>query len=343
VDERRWMHGTAVESRGTSFGDWFWGNLFGNLLSRMAKTQQQKTTPATGQAARENAGVAAQRPVSASLAAEEAVESTVEHLVKTYGPTVALGVCLVVVTLAAWAWFVTQREQTQSGYWDAISSGVGSGSVPALVSTAEEARGSLVGVVAMQNAAVVELNGGLEKMIRDRDRGKQEIRSAIEKFQQVLDSPQATDMLRQQAQYGMAFAREAVGEFDRALEFYRILAEDDDSPYQRLARDGQRRCQDDQIKEFFTAFSNWQPATEDSAPGDLLPGFFDQPSSGFNLDPADRLLLEDDPPPVPPTGEDGVDAEEGDEGDTGAGDTGAGDTHEADQQRDTGGQDQSGR
>ncbi len=87
-------------------------------------------------------------------------------------------------------------------------------------------------------------------MVRDSAKAKEEIKSAMERFKQVVDYPYANDLLRQQAKYALAFSHEAVGEFDAALKLYQEVSEIEGSPLVRLAKDGALRCQDENIRSF---------------------------------------------------------------------------------------------
>jgi len=231
---------------------------------------------------------------------EETVESSVEKLVKEYGPPAAIAVLLVILVAAGWAFYVGRQQETASGHWDSINIGVHSNSVPTLQATAESARNSLVGVVATQNAGMVELNTALGKMLRDPDKAKTEIKSAIERFRQVLDSNRGNEMLRRQALYNLAYAHEALGEFDLARPHYKELAEIRDNPFERLAKDGLQRCLDPRMKEFYATYATWKPSDGGTAPGDALESILKLGDQPITLDPNQQLNLEDAPPTVPP-------------------------------------------
>lgn len=253
---------------------------------------------------------------------EETVESSIEKMVKDYGPPVAMAVLVIILGLSAWAYVVSRGQITASNQWDSINIGVHSSSVATLQATADSSPGTLIGAVATQNAGMVELNGALAKMVRDKDKAKQEIEAAAKRFEQVLASPQSSEMLKQQATFSLAFAKESLGDFAGALALYKELADTKDHPFERMAKDGVQRCEDPTMKAFYTAFSEWKPTDGGTAPGDTLEGILNSGGSGalppINLDPGQKLDL-DSLPPVPP-----LDNSQSQEGES-AGETSGGD------------------
>jgi predicted negative regulator of RcsB-dependent stress response len=245
------------------------------------------------------------QPGAPGTSLEETVESSVEKWVKEYGPPAAIAVLLVILVAAGWAFYVGRQQETASGHWDSINIGVHSKSVPTLQATAESARNSLVGVVATQHAGMVELNTALGKMLRDPQKAKEEIKAAMERFRQVLDSDRANEMLQRQAKYNLAYSHEALGEFKAALPLYKELAELKDNPFERLAKDGVQRCLDPRMEEFYTTYAAWKPSDGGTAPGDSLDAILNRGNLPMTLDPNQQLNL-DDPPPIVPPGDGGA-------------------------------------
>ncbi len=237
-------------------------------------------------------------PGAPGTSLEDAVESGVEKAIKEYGPPVVTAVLVVVVAMAASAFYFSRREATVSNQWDSINVGLRSSSVSTLQGTADSARGTFVGAVATQAAGMTELNAALEKMVRDSAKAKEEIKSAMERFKQVVDYPYANDLLRQQAKYALAFSHEAVGEFDAALKLYQEVSEIEGSPLVRLAKDGALRCQDENIRSFQEKFAAWKPSESGPAP-DLqnLQNLLNQDGQ-LNLDALKNLNI-DAPPGLP--------------------------------------------
>ncbi len=237
-------------------------------------------------------------PGAPGASLEETIESGVEKAIKEYGPPVVTAVLVVIVAMAASAFYFSRREATVSNQWDSINVGLRSSSVSTLQGTADSARGTFVGAVATQAAGMTELNAALEKMVRDSAKAQEEIKSAMERFKQVVDYPYANDLLRQQAKYALAFSHEALGEFDAALKLYQEVAEIEGSPLVRLAKDGALRCQDDNIRSFQEKFAAWKPSESGPAP-DLqnLQNLLNQDGQ-LNLDALKNLNI-DAPPGLP--------------------------------------------
>ncbi|MBL8891648.1 MAG: hypothetical protein JNL67_16835 [Planctomycetaceae bacterium] len=240
------------------------------------------------------------QPGAPGVSLEETVESGVEKMVKEYGPPVVTAVLVVILAAAGWAFFVSRQESVSSNRWDQLNVSATAKNVANLEGIAAEARGSLVGAVATNVAGITELNSALEKMVREPEKAKTEIKAAIDRFKQVIDSPDATEMIKQQAKYAMAFAHESVGEFDEARGLYQELAAIKDSPTERFAKDGLQRCNDPIIKSFQEKFAAWKPPGSGIAPADF---------NGLNIENLDLQGIGDSlaPPSLPdaqPTGTD---------------------------------------
>lgn len=223
---------------------------------------------------------------------EQTVESNVEKIVKEYGPPVVTAVLVVILAAAGWAFYVSRQASVASNRWDELNVRAASKSVANLDGLAAEARGTLVGAVATNMAGITELNVALEKMVREPEKAKPEIKAAMDRFKQVVDSSDATDLVKQQAKYALAFAHESLGEFDQALPLYQELAALKNSPTERFAKDGVQRCSDPVIKTFQEKFALWKPPGSGIAPSDF---------SGLNIEGLDLPGTDNSPlPPVLP-------------------------------------------
>lgn len=222
---------------------------------------------------------------------EEAVESNVEKIVKEYGPPVVTAILVVVLAAAGWAFYVSRQESIVSNQWDQLNVGATARNAANLQGTADSARGTFVGAVATNLAGIAELNAALEKMVRDPEKAKQEVKSSMDRFKQVVDYQHSSDLVKQQAKYALAFAHEALGEFDAAKPLYKELAAIENSPIERFAKDGLQRCDDPAVRAFQDKFASWKPSSIGTAPS------FDL--SNPSLDLMEQLRNLDNLPPVP--------------------------------------------
>jgi hypothetical protein len=227
------------------------------------------------------------QPGAPGVSLEETVESNVERIVKEFGPPVVTAMLVVILAAAGWAFYVSRQESIVSNQWDQLDVGIGSKNVANLQGTADAARGSLVGAVATNVAGITELNAALEKLVRDPEKAKQEIRASIDRFKQVVDYEYAPEIVQQQAKYALAFAHEALGEFEQALPLYQELAALKDTPTERFAKDGVQRCQDPTIRAFHERLATWKPSNTGTAPPDFS-----------NLSPEILDLIKDVTPPA---------------------------------------------
>ena len=98
---------------------------------------------------------------------KDSVEIAIESAITKYGPAVALIVCVVVIVSAAAAFWIQRNRNLSGEYWSAVTTNFQDRNVKGLVETAERARSTKAGTVAMLNAGVVELNDGLEKLLKE--------------------------------------------------------------------------------------------------------------------------------------------------------------------------------
>ena len=231
------------------------------------------------------------QPGAPGVSLEETIESNVEKMVKEYGPPVVTAILVVVLAASGWAFYVSRQESQVSNQWDGLNVGVGARNATSLQSTADSARGTFVGAVATNLSGIVDLNAALEKMVRDPEKAREEVRASMDRFKQVVDYPHSTDLIKQQAKYALAFAHEALGEFDAARPLYEELAAAKDSPLERFAKDGVGRCQDPAVRAFQEQFATWKPSSPGTAPN------FDINTPSLDL--IEQLKNLDKAPPVP--------------------------------------------
>lgn len=245
------------------------------------------------------------------------VEIAIESAITKYGPAVALAVCIVVIVGAGIAFWVQRNRNIAGETWSTVVNNFQARDVKGLVTAAENARSSKAGTVAMLNAGAVELNDGLERLLKDKVKAREDINAAIEKIQQARNSEFADGMIKDQATYSLAFAYESMGEFDKAQTFYQELADNPDSQFQHLAADGLARCGDPETKEFYEVFAKWEPTANEEAPEelDLLKNPLDlSPPEALDLNPGSQNEGDQDAAPslpeTDPTG-DGAQQETG--------------------------------
>jgi hypothetical protein len=222
---------------------------------------------------------------------EETVESNVEKIVKEYGPPIVTAILVVVLGAAGWAFYVSRQESIVSNQWDQLNVGATARNAANLQGIADSARGTFVGAVATNLAGMAELNAALEKMVRDPEKAKGEVKSSMDRFKQVVDYPHSSDLVKQQAKYALAVAHEALGEFTEAGKLYTELAALENTPIERFAKDGVQRCQDPAVQAFQEKFASWKPTNVGTAPS------FDL--SNPSLDLMEQLRNLDNLPPVP--------------------------------------------
>lgn len=224
-------------------------------------------------------------------ATKDSVETAIESAISKYGPGVALAVCVIVILSAGAAYWIQRNRNMAGQTWNTVTSAFQDRNVKGLMEAAEAARDSKAGTVAVLNAGAVELNSGLEKLLKDKVKAKEEINSAIEKLKQARDSKFSEGLMKDQATYSLAFAYESLGQFEEAKPLYEELVANEESQFHSLAQLGASRCDNPETLALFDAFSKWEPAAAGSAPDDLSELLKNGP---LDLSPPEELNLDGD-------------------------------------------------
>ena len=133
---------------------------------------------------------------------------------------------------------------------------------------------------AMMIAGDFELNRGLSQFAGNREAAIKLIKRSKESFQSVIDSPSSakTTMQERSSLYSLAYANEALGEFETAKTLYdRVLKEAPDSILAENAENGLERISDSDFGKLYDEFVSYTPA-EEEAPGAVIP---DKPNIDF--------------------------------------------------------------
>ena len=151
---------------------------------------------------------------------------------------------------------------------------------------------------AMLDAGYFEMAEGNDAYIKDNSSARTQLKSAKEKFQQILeDADSKYVQLRLKARYLLAYAHESLGEFDDAKsEYQAVLDADDNDSLSELAQMGLDRVTDPKAVEMFEKYVSWEPSVapadvpnvqrpDISFPDQLLDSVGAQPGGGGAFDP----------------------------------------------------------
>ncbi|MFZ5830483.1 MAG: hypothetical protein ACOY3P_10360 [Planctomycetota bacterium] len=140
-------------------------------------------------------------------------------------------------------------------------------------------------------AADLYLAEGTDWLFQNKERARTQLRTAVENYQIAL-SRTSDDNLRQRATYGMARAREALGELDAARTLYREIGEKwPQGTYANTARTRLADLERTETKWLYDQMAKFDPS----------PAFSTDPNLPGNL-PFDIRNVPDEPPTTPPVG-----------------------------------------
>ncbi len=127
-------------------------------------------------------------------------------------------------------------------------------------------------------AGDVDLNDGLDSLFQDKSVALTSLGNAIEKYEEVLKQlGDGTDqpLLRQRALFGLAQAKEGLGEVDEAAEYYQKAAEVNgaDSALAEQAKQRAKALADSDLKNWYFWFKRQEPKPPSAQrPASNLPG-----------------------------------------------------------------------
>ncbi len=196
---------------------------------------------------------------------------------KPYWAHILLGVLTVILASVLWtAWGNMQKEGASQQWRDLNNAMTQAGltnDVSSLKEMADNYDGKAAGNWALQFAGDNEVNRGISMLGRDRVGGLKLIKEGAESLQKVVDAPDTSKspMLKRRSLFLLAYAKEALGEFDAAKGHYQaVLDGDEDSPFADVATRGLARVSNPELVAVYDKFRNWEESTE-VAPGPLVP------------------------------------------------------------------------
>jgi tetratricopeptide (TPR) repeat protein len=234
-----------------------------------------------------------------------------------YIKPVVWGLGALVVLLLAIAYWRSQVVSRAANQWREFSSAYYETAInrapDSMSQFSERFPQTTAGLAAEQIAGDILMRDGLAKQVSEQEKANENFEAALKRFQKVVDlSPEKSGLMYDRAVYSLAYAHEALFQFDAAIRHYTSLMERS-SPLSELARRGSQRCQEALALGFAAAFDNIETETSGPAPGVGLPPRPDisPPSAGGEEnarsaagDPPPAANSAEDPAPEPPAGSD---------------------------------------
>lgn len=169
--------------------------------------------------------------------AEKAIE--IVDRIRPHANTIVVAIGGVALALLAWLLVANQMAEGQARSWEAFLGALSSDSQPALVESLGDVVRRHPGTAAAQWSEVVladlAVSEGNDLLFTDRQRGVQRLQSAVDAYSSVLAS-RPRGMLGSRATFGLAKARESLGQLDEARRGYEAVAEESAAGFSRLAK-----------------------------------------------------------------------------------------------------------
>lgn len=142
----------------------------------------------------------------------------------------------------------------------------------AMTQFAERFPGTVAGLAAEQIAGDILMRDGLEKQVIDDEGSKKALEGARRRFEKIIEtSPEKQGLMYERAVFSLAYAQEALRQLDEAIQTYKILANNEKSSFNELARRGIQRCEMAGAVGFFEALDQLELEAEAPAPGVGIP------------------------------------------------------------------------
>ncbi len=202
------------------------------------------------------------------------LEEKLGHL-KPYWSQIALGACVVVLGLLGIVYLFQLSQQAEAGKWQSLNEARvqyrNTGDNSLLVDFADQYPDDTAGLWGLLFAADAEMRSGLSDFSSDRKSGFDKITKAQDFYQRIVDSSATkTTELQRRSVYGLAYAFESNGEFDKAAGFYQQLVDaGEDNPFLKDAKRGLARSTSPEFAAVFDKFREFE--IDETAPGLKLP------------------------------------------------------------------------
>ena len=143
--------------------------------------------------------------------------------IKPYQNSILIAVLLVVVGMVAYTvWSrVSATENTEA--WDELNAALESGNMAKLAKVREDRPNTHAAHVAAVVEADYNLADGCNRLFSSKAVANQELAKAIELYRMILDQSRNSPLL-QRATFGLARAREAKGDLERAMTLYQEVS-----------------------------------------------------------------------------------------------------------------------
>jgi len=191
----------------------------------------------------------------------QATMSLLERI-RPYLATIAAAIGITFVALAAWTLISSRQDSERAGAWDACLAAISSGDAQQLNDVAARYPGTPAGAWSQILLADAALASGCQLAFTDKQQATERFRAAADLYAVAMSRP-AGGLVTERAMFGLAKAREALGEFEPARKGYEALVDEyPNSPLRELA--GERAAA--LARPAVTGWYDWFRSHDVSAP-----------------------------------------------------------------------------
>ena len=174
--------------------------------------------------------------------------------------TILLAAAVLFAALAAWTLIRSQRTAEQTAAWDSFINAFAQGDAGALDTVTARFAGSPAAQWASIVQADAALADGNRLMMVDPGQARRRLQAAVDRYASVNDEG-PTAQAAQRGIFGLARARESLGELEEARRGYEALAaEYPDSPYRTIAEERVAALSRDSTQQWYKWFES-RPAS----------------------------------------------------------------------------------
>jgi len=195
------------------------------------------------------------------LEENDLAESTVAIVdrVRPHLRTIALAVGAVVAGLGAWTVVSSQQAASRGQSWDACMVALSEGNPERLTDVIRRYPGSPAAQWSQLMMADAAIGEGTQLLFIDRERARQRLDSAVGIYSGLL-SERPRGLIAERAVFGMAKARESLGQLEEARRGYEaVVAEYPESAVRGIAENRIAALSRESTREWYDWFDGWKP------------------------------------------------------------------------------------
>lgn len=210
-----------------------------------------------------------QTPADAEIEDNDLAQSVLEYLdrLRPYASWIIAGVAAVLLAMAAWILVSAQVAAGRAQSWDAFLSALGGGQIEGFNEVIRRYPGTPAAQWSRLVIADASLAEGSQLLFADREKASTRLRGAVDLYMSVVaERPQG--MLAERAVFGLAKAREGLGQLEEArLGYEAIVKEYPEGGLARMASDHAKALGRESTRQWYDWFAA-QAITPPAKPAD---------------------------------------------------------------------------